>query len=188
LGQKQAAYNSTGAIVAYYDTIDSPAPSGATVINIADDQWQAAISAQGYTVVNGTLTPPAPPSAAALLDAARAAQKAAIDAAYANAVQQSVTFKTAAGVTQTFQADSDSQTILSQATQGYQIAGGVPSNFYWKAADNTLVAFVLADLEGLYVTMLSQGWVAFQKRAALKAQIDAAATVTTVESISWEAA
>ena len=122
---------------------------------------------------------------ASTLTGARAAQKATIDAAYLDAIQQSVTFKTAAGVTQTFQADTGSQTILSQATQGYQIAGAVPADFFWKAADNSLVAFTLADLEGLYLAMLAQGWSAFQKRATLKAQIDAATTVAAVQAIIW---
>jgi hypothetical protein len=185
MGQKQAAYDNTGAIVAFYDTVDSPAPAGATVLNITDAQWQAAISTQGYTVVNGVLTPPAPPTDAELLAAAQAAQKAAIDAEYAAAVQQNVAFKSAAGVTQTFQADTDSQTILSQATQGYVMAGAVPQNFFWKAADNTLVAFTLADLQGLYLAMLSQGWEAFQKRASFKAEIDAATTVDAVIAVVW---
>jgi hypothetical protein len=122
---------------------------------------------------------------ASTLAGAQAAQKAAIDAAYSDAIQQSIAFKTAAGVSQTFQADTGSQTILSQATQGYGIAGAVPANFFWKAADNSLVAFTLADLEGLYLAMLAQGWSAFQKRAALKAEIDAATTVAAVQAISW---
>jgi hypothetical protein len=32
MSQKYAAYDSTGAIVAFYDSVDSPAPQGATVI------------------------------------------------------------------------------------------------------------------------------------------------------------
>ncbi|CAL8474562.1 protein of unknown function [Caballeronia sp. S22] len=115
----------------------------------------------------------------------RGVQKDLIDDAYAAAVQQSVSFKTLADVTQSFQADTGSQTILEQAVQGYQIAGSVPANFFWKAADNTLVPFTLTDLEGLYVTILAQGWTAFQKRTALKAQIDAATTVSTVQSVTW---
>jgi hypothetical protein len=119
------------------------------------------------------------------LTGAQAAQKEAIDAAYAAAIQASVIFKTAAGVTQTFQADADSQTVLMQAVQGYQIAGAVPENFFWKTADNSLVAFTLADLKGLYLVMLAQGWVAFQRRATLKADIDAATTVAAVQAITW---
>ncbi|MFL9930867.1 DUF4376 domain-containing protein [Paraburkholderia sp. RL18-103-BIB-C] len=128
---------------------------------------------------------PAAPTAAQLLASAQSAQSAAIDEAYAAAVQQSVTFKTAAGVTETFQADAASQTILMQATQGYQIAGATPTGFYWKAADNTQVAFTLADLQGLYTTILAQGWAAFQKRTTLKEQIAAATTLAAVQAITW---
>ncbi|WP_248322048.1 DUF4376 domain-containing protein [Caballeronia sp. Sq4a] len=122
---------------------------------------------------------------ASTLPGAKLAQSLAIDAAYAAAVQSSVTFKTAAGISQTFQADADSQDILAKATQGYTIAGEVPPNFFWKAEDNTLVAFTLADLQGLYGAMLAQGWVAFQKRATLKAQISAATSVSAVQAIAW---
>jgi hypothetical protein len=185
MGQKSAAYNAQGAIVGFYDSVDSPAPSGANVIEITDAQWQMCISAQGWTVANGALVVPVPPTAAQLLAAAQAAQDAAIDGAYVSAVQQSVTLKTAAGVSETFQADANSQTILMQAVQGYQIAGGTPSGFYWKATDNTQVPFTLADLQGLYTTILAQGWAAFQKRTTLKAQIAAATSVSAAQAVTW---
>jgi hypothetical protein len=186
MGQKQAAYDRSGAIVAFYDSVDSPAPAGVTVIDIADAEWQAAISSpRPYAVVNGAMIPPAPKTSAELLAETQVAQKAAIDSAYARDVSADISFKTGAGVTQTFQADADSQMVLMQATQGYRIAGAVPPNFFWKAADNTLVAFTLADLEGLYVTVLGRGWAAFQKRATLKSQIDAATTVDAVAAITW---
>ncbi|WP_261531257.1 DUF4376 domain-containing protein [Burkholderia multivorans] len=117
---------------------------------------------------------------------ARTSQASAIDAAYASAVQASVSFTTAAGVTQTFQADTDSQDILAKAVQGYQMAGAVPTGFYWKAADNTLVPFTLADLEGLYGAIIAQGWAAFQKRTTLKTQITAATTVAAVQAVNWD--
>lgn len=46
MGQKQAAYDATGAIFGFYDTEDSPAPEGVTVIDITNDQWQALLDAQ----------------------------------------------------------------------------------------------------------------------------------------------
>lgn len=119
------------------------------------------------------------------LEQERTAQIDGISAVYAAAVTLPVSFKTAAGVTQTFQADTDSQTILMQATQGYVLAGSVPSDFYWVAADNTQVAFTLADLQGLYQAMLARGWAAFQQLQARKAQINAASTVEAVQAITW---
>jgi hypothetical protein len=123
----------------------------------------------------------------------QASQSAVIDAAYEAAVQQPVSFTTVGGVTQTFQADPASQTLLVQSTQGYTIAGAVPAGFYWKAADNTAVTFTLADLQGLYSATLAQGWAAFQKRSALKQQIAAvtvgngtvAQAIVTVQAIVW---
>lgn len=187
MGQKYAAYDSTGAIVAFYDSVDSPAPSGVTAIKITDTDWQACINAtdRKYTVANGVLTAPTAKTDAELVAEAQAAQKAIIDAAYAAAVTTDVSFTCASGVTKTYQADPDSQTLVTQATQGYEIAGATPAGFYWVAADNTHVPFTLADLQGLYTAILSQGWAAFQKRQTKKASILAATTVAAVQAVTW---
>jgi hypothetical protein len=63
MGQKYAAYNAQGAITAFYDSVDSPAPEGATTIEITDAQWQTCISNPGWTVVSGELVAPVPPTA-----------------------------------------------------------------------------------------------------------------------------
>ncbi|WP_158602104.1 DUF4376 domain-containing protein [Pararobbsia silviterrae] len=169
----------------FYDSEDSPVPTGTNVIEITDAQWSAAIqNTTGFKVVSGVLVS-VTPTAAQLLATAQTTQKLVIDAAYADAIQQNVSFTTAAGVTETFEADSDSQTLLVSATQGYTIAGATPAGFYWVAADNTQVPFTLADLTGLYQATLAQGWEAFQKRQTLKSQIDAATTVATVQAITW---
>jgi hypothetical protein len=116
---------------------------------------------------------------------AQAAQTAAMYAAYQNAITQAVSFTTAGTVTKTFQADTGSQMVLMQATQGYMAAGLVPTGFYWVAADNTQVPFTLADLTGLYAAMLAQGWTAFQNLQTRKAAIRAATTVAAVQAIAW---
>ena len=120
---------------------------------------------------------------------AQAAQIAVIDTAYAAAVQVSVSFKAAAGVTKTYQADNQgplsSQSVLLKTYTGYNIDGATPAGFYWQAEDNTQVPFTLADLSGLYKTMLAQGNAAFSQRAALKAAIRAATTVAAVQAIVW---
>ncbi|KWF81318.1 DUF4376 domain-containing protein [Burkholderia cepacia] len=185
MGQKFAAYDSAGAVVAFYDSIDSPVPDGIEAVEITEAQWQAAASTPGYTVVSGVLTAPAAPTASALLAAARSAQKAVIDAAYAVAIQQPVSFTTAAGVTELFQADVDSQDILKTVEQGYAILGSTPAGFYWVAAGNAKVAFTLPDLQGLYGAMLERGWAAFQTRQNLKAEIDAATTIFSVQAVVW---
>lgn len=171
--------NASGAITGSGVTADGTLPAGA--IECTADQFS---NLSLYEVQNGAVV--LVPNAAALqLSAAQAQQRALIDAAYANAVQQNVTYKTVAGTTETFEADTASQTLVMQATQGYAIAGATPAGFYWVAADNAQVPFTLADLQGLYQAILAQGWTAFQKRQTLKAQIDAATTVEAVQAIVW---
>ncbi len=46
MGQKQAAYGTNRNIVAFYDTVDSPAPADANVVDITDDEWRALIDGQ----------------------------------------------------------------------------------------------------------------------------------------------
>jgi hypothetical protein len=76
MGQKFAAYNASDAIIAFYDSEDSPVPAGVTsVIEITDAQWQACLATPGYTVVSGSLVAPPLPTAAQL--AVQATTKAA---------------------------------------------------------------------------------------------------------------
>ncbi|TDV39515.1 uncharacterized protein DUF4376 [Paraburkholderia caballeronis] len=139
---------------------------------------QAAITDNQVTVV--------PYSAPVLtLAQAQAVQIAAVTAAYNAAIQTAVSFTTAGGVTKTFQADSGSQETLSLAANGYNFAGAVPAGFYWKSEDNTEVPFALADLKGLYAAMLAQGWAAFQQLQTLKSQVNAATSVSAVQTVVW---
>ncbi|WDD94657.1 hypothetical protein Bsp3421_004791 [Burkholderia sp. FERM BP-3421] len=64
MGQKFAAFGATGAIITFYDSDDSPVPSGVAVIEITDQQWQSCLENPGYTVSDGALVPPAPPTTA----------------------------------------------------------------------------------------------------------------------------
>lgn len=186
MGQKLAAYvKDTGTIAAFYDTEDSPPPDGALTIEITVGQWQNCLAQPGQWYVSDGQLAVVTQTMGEMLAAAQAEQVLIVNAAYASAVQQPVTFKTAAGVSAQFDADSGSQTILMQATQGYVLANAVPTDFYWVAADNTRVPFTLADLQGLYQAMLSQGWAAFQKRQELKADIAAATTVAAVQAVTW---
>lgn len=137
----------------------------------------------GYTYADGSFS--APTAAETSLTEAQTVQLAAVQAAYNAATQAPVVFKTAAGISETFDADQASQLVLMQTTQGYTISGSVPQGFYWKATNNAHVTFTLADLQGLYAAMLAQGWAAFQKLQALKFEIVGATTVSAVRSITW---
>jgi hypothetical protein len=83
MGQKFAAYNAQGAVVGFYDSIDSPVPDGINSVSITQAQWLACVStmAIGYTVANGELVPPAAPNATELLATAQANQAATVTAA-----------------------------------------------------------------------------------------------------------
>jgi hypothetical protein len=81
MGQKLAAHDATGAIIAFYDDIDSPPPDGVAVVEITDDEWQACLTTPGHTIKDGALVAPTPPTKAEALATLRASLCAAIDAA-----------------------------------------------------------------------------------------------------------
>ncbi|KWA72810.1 phage tail protein [Burkholderia ubonensis] len=87
MGQKQAAYGANGKIVAFYDTVDSPAPQGANVLDISDEQWLDLINAQSAgkrLVVDSAGQPialdPPPPTRAEIASAKRAERDSALGA------------------------------------------------------------------------------------------------------------
>ncbi len=180
MGQKYAAYNEHGDIVGFYDDIDSPVPKGVANVPVTDAQWQASLSSPGWAVVNGEITPP---SSAQLLSIAKVTQKSRIKASYGAATSQDITFTTEAGVTKAFAADQNSKSAISQAAQAYSFASEVPQGFYWRSVDNTDVPFTLKDIQSLNAAMASQVWVAFQKRNAQKAAVDAAKNLSAVQAV-----
>jgi len=115
----------------------------------------------------------------------QAAKIAAIDLAYSAAVTANISFTTEAGENAIFQADENSQKVLSDSAQGYDMVGTVPAGFFWRSADNKPVTFTLADLKGLYQAILNRGWMEFQKRTALKEDIAEATTIAEVQAITW---
>jgi hypothetical protein len=125
------------------------------------------------------------PSASDLLAATQAAKIAELYGEYQAASQVAVAYKTVAGISQTFQADTASQNTLLIAVTGYGFAGATPAGFYWVALDNTQVPFALDDLKGLYGVMLAQGNVAFNQLQVLKAETRSAATIADVHAVSW---
>ncbi|KVO87187.1 phage tail protein [Burkholderia ubonensis] len=87
MGQKQAAYDAKGNVVAFYDTVDSPAPAGANVVDITDDEWRALIDGQSQgkrAVLDGNKRPslidPPAPTRDDVAAAMRARRDSAMDA------------------------------------------------------------------------------------------------------------
>ncbi|MCO1349951.1 phage tail assembly chaperone (plasmid) [Burkholderia vietnamiensis] len=87
MGQKQAAYDLNNGIVAFYDTVDSPAPSDVKVVDITDSDWRTAIEAPSLgkrAVLNErmqiVLIDPPTPTRAEIANAKRAERDVALHA------------------------------------------------------------------------------------------------------------
>jgi len=119
------------------------------------------------------------------LEAAQAAQIGALAAAYQQAILAPITFTTAAGVTQVYQADAQSVSNATASMLGCQAAQAVPDGFYWVAADNTHVPFTYADLQGLAAAMFAQGHAMFDRLQQRKNAVRAAASVEAVTAVAW---
>ncbi|KVC96016.1 phage tail protein [Burkholderia ubonensis] len=87
MSQKFAAHDASGNITAFYDSVDSPAPQGVSVVGISDEQWRDLINAQSAgkrLVVDsagkpGALDPP-PPTRAEVASTKRAERDTALSA------------------------------------------------------------------------------------------------------------
>lgn len=119
------------------------------------------------------------------LAAVQLRQCALLDAAYAQAIAQNVSFTTAAGDTHTYQCDPASVDKLTDSLLGCQAAQAVPAGFYWLAADNTRVTFTYADLQAFAAVLFTQGHAAFAHLQDLKAAVRAATTTDAVRGITW---
>lgn len=182
MGQKYASYNTSRAVIAYYDSKDSPPPATATVLAITDAQWQAALASQyPVTVENDVLVIPAGPT----LAQAQATQVALLRGGYANANTADISFTTAAGVTDTYQCDPKSLQAIQTYLSGFQAAGAVPSGFYWRSATNQNNAFTYADLEKLPQAIAARGFANYNQLQTLIAKAKAAKKVSAVQAVVW---
>jgi hypothetical protein len=185
MSQKYAAYDSTGSIITFYDSVDSPVPAGANVIEITDAQWQTCIDTHGWTVVSGALVPPAAPTEAQLLSAAQASQIASLNAAYQTAIIAPVSYTTAAGTTATFNQDATAKGNLSSALLAGEKAGTWPLNLWLNTAGQPVTPFIYADLQGLAAAMEAVDAPDYQKLLTLIAEVNAATTVAAVQTVTW---
>jgi hypothetical protein len=87
MGQKLAAYDANRNIVAFYDTVDSPAPPDVQVAEITDAEWRTAINAPSVGKramldehMHVMLADPVAPTRAELASAKRAERDAALRA------------------------------------------------------------------------------------------------------------
>ena len=186
MGQKQAAYDASGKIVAFYDTEDSPAPKSVSVIDITDTQWQACLAQPGYTVANGALVAP---TAAQLLAQAQATQSSALSAACASAIVAGFT-SSALGSAHTYPSQPNDQTNLIGAVTASQ-SPGLPATWacnFWCADSTGAWAFrshTDAQIQQVLADAVSAREAFSAKLAGLVAQVDAATTVAAAQNVVW---
>jgi hypothetical protein len=178
MGQKQAAFDSTGKIIAFYDTVDSPAPSGVSVIDITDDEWHQCVVSQGSKVVqNGALADAPPPDPAALLAAAQTAVKAAIRA-HRDDLLLLTPFNG-----KVFQTDIASKIQIMNVVD----SGSLPDYAqYWRTADNTYMAMTFDLFVQLKATIMTREGAAFSASAKHQDAVDAIKTTAAdVNAYDW---
>jgi hypothetical protein len=190
MGQKQAAYDATGAIVAFYDSIDSPAPAGAQVIAITEAEWLDCLNNQGSKFVeNGVLADVPPPSDAELLAAAQAAKIAELSAACKASIVAGFT-SSALGAAYTYPAkDTDQQNLASSVIDSLLsdgAAGWVTP--FWCADAAGSWAFRMhsvAQIQKVGQDAKAAVLASMAKNQALVGQVAAASTVAAVNAIAW---
>lgn len=176
MGQKFAAYDATGEIIAFYDDVDSPAPQGVNTIPLSTDQWQACISGSGTYLVQNDALVLAPVDSNAELANAKAAVKAAI-----RAKRDAMLVLTPFDGRQ-FQTDTNSKiqimVIAGQSTL-------LPAAAKWRTADNTYADMTLDSFKQLMAAIMTREGEAFTNSAAHQDAVDALTTLEAVKGYDF---
>ncbi|HEF4743291.1 TPA: hypothetical protein SAO08_003143 [Burkholderia multivorans] len=181
MGQKQAAYDAQGNIVAFYDTVDSPAPEGVSVIEISDAQWQTCINEQGqWHVSNGALAQIPPPTSAQLLSSAQTARNAVLNAACSAAIMSGFS-SNSLGQTYNYPStltDQTNQNTVAQCASGGPLWCETAGSWSFKQHTQSQAQAVVASFSA---------WLnkCQQQLVDLMNQVNAATSVSAVESITW---
>ncbi|WP_261541689.1 hypothetical protein [Burkholderia multivorans] len=181
MGQKLAAYDAQGNITAFYDTVDSPAPAGTSVIEITNAQWMTCITQQGqWCVSKGALAQVPPPSAAQLLATAQATQNAALNAACSTAIMSGFS-SSALGSMYNYPStltDQTNQNTVAQCASGGLLWCETAGSWSFKQHTQSQAQAVVASFSA---------WLnkCQQQLVDLTNQVNAATSVSAVESIAW---
>ena len=171
---KYAHYDKeTGRLLGYYDTeLHETIPE--LSVKITDKQWKEAIN-NNYNYVdieNKKLSK----KDFKTLEQLKQSKKQEIEQVYLKTIQKPIVYNN-----NTFQADLDSQKILSQiiavAPDGFEID--------WLDIDNNLVHLTLDDLKAAAGLILTRGQEMFAKKVALKKQIEQCTDKKCLEQIKW---
>ena len=116
------------------------------------------------------------------LDAAKAKKKAEI--ASARNVEMYADKTTSLGTFGSTESDNNKLSIAIQVTQ-LAAAAGQPAECGYKDAAGVWSTYTLAQLEQIALEIAAQVLPLYQKESGLVTQVDAAATVEEVQSITW---
>ncbi len=185
MGQKYAAYTpSTGAIIGFYDSVDSPPPATASVLAITTAQWQTCLVTAGYTVTGGVLTAP---SSAALLAQAQSAAVARLTAACAATITAGYP-SSALGAVYGYPMGQTDQDNLIAATTASLNAATVWTTPFWCADSGGNWAMRPHTASQIQTVQRdSRAWVVSNQTrlAARVAAVNAAATVAGAGAVVW---
>lgn len=114
----------------------------------------------------------------------KTAQIAVIYAAYETSCAADISFTTAAGVDDTYQASTSSIESLASAITSFT-AENLPEGYEWKSATNKWNAFTYADLSGLAAAIAARTYTYFRKYQSLKDSVNACEVKEEVGKIVW---
>lgn len=181
MGQKYAAYNAQGKIAAFYDSVDSPAPNGVSLIDISDAEWQACVNQQGqWYVSSGALAQVPPPSAAQQLQTAQTAQSAILRTACAAAIVSGFT-SSALGSGYTYPStitDQSNQQSIAASASGGSLWCETNGAWSFKAHTQAQAQAVVAS----FATWLNQ---CQAQLVTLSRQVDASTSIEAVQAVVW---
>ena len=183
MGQKSASYNADGALTGFYDSVDSPLPSGVTAIDITETEWQQALACPYIVKVeNGALVIPSGPT----LAQAQATQIALIRNAANLAKAAPMSFTNGAGNTSSFPMDPVHQTEYLGAYSAFVLGGEtLPSGFGFEDVNSVIIPMAVADIKAFYAQGVAGINAITAKKATLVSQINQATSVSAVQAIVW---
>ncbi len=172
--------SATGTVVAFEDY---------AVITLPDGGYKFVdINGKPLPNVPTTLQPytPPTPTATELLSDARSKQAGVIRVSASTAEHTPLAFTNAAGIASTFPMDPHSWTKYLGAYTRYVVHGvALPSNFAFSDTNGRAVAMTVADIDAFFGAGTLQIETALTTMETLLSQIEAATTVTAVQSITW---
>lgn len=180
MGNKQASYEPGGRIVAFYDTADSPAPAGASVIDITDEQWQVCLANPGWTVSNNQLVAPVPPTSTQELEQARRSTVIGLTQECAKAIVSGFA-SSALGTARAYPSSLTDQ--VNQST----VAGCVSGGALWCESDGTWSLIPHTQAQAQAVVASFAAWLnkCQQQLASLVDQVSLAKAASDVHAITW---